>query len=73
MQCEEKLRLLHNYGRCLDTLSAIVRQTETAEDYGEYSVRIEAARDECMLAHAKLQKHVSEHGCYRFENSSALR
>jgi len=63
MQCEEKIRLLHAWRKCIDNLSAILKQAETAEDSHEYSVKVQAAADECKLAYAKYKKHDSEHGC----------
>jgi hypothetical protein len=63
MQCEEKAGLLHAWRTCVENLSTILKQAETAKEFSEYSVRVQAAADECKLAYAKFTKHLSEHGC----------
>jgi len=63
MQCEEKARLLHAWRTCVENLSTILKQAETAKEFSEYSVKVQAAADECKLAHAQFKKHVSQHAC----------
>jgi hypothetical protein len=64
MPCEEKVRLLAEYKKCVEHLAAILNPSKANRiGSGEYSKQLKDARDECNLAPAKFQKHVSEHGC----------
>ena len=63
MQCEEKIRLLAIYKRCVADLSATLKDLLKETSSREYLVKLQAARDECDLAHTNFRKHVSEHRC----------
>ena len=64
MDCREKFELFEAYRKSVEDLSAILDQkTEPSKIWsGAYVQKIRSAREECNLAYARFQIHMSDHG-----------
>ena len=67
--CEERKRLLDDYGRAVELLVYLGRRLSStveyraAEDYRREAARCERVRRECLLLRDQLNQHSREHRC----------